>query len=405
MSVLVHPLLSACGASRVVRGLARRAALLGLCLVQACSALPTNAPQERDVLRAEQTEANRIGFRIVPVEPETVAALSFAPAEDLRALEALGRPRRTDAIGPGDILAVSVFEVGSSLFGAATGGNMSPEGAGGAPATGAGRQTLSGLQVDAAGFINFPYVGRVRAAGRTPAELARVLENGLQSKSQEPQVVVSITTNLANTVIVSGDVEKPGRVPLTLGRERLLDVIAVAGGAKRPEQDTYVQVTRGNTTARILLRQLNASPRQDILLMPQDRVQILYKPRTFTAFGASQKVEQVPLNAAEVSLAEGIARAGGPANDRADANAVFLFRYEGPAVARQLGLPVQPAGTPVIYRLDMLNPTSYFLATKVPMRDQDVLLIANARTDQLGKLFGLIAQFSLPFLVGRQLIQ
>ena len=48
--------------------------------------------------------------------------------------------------------------------------------------------------------------------------------------------------------------------------------------------------------------------------------------------------------------------------------------------------------------------TSLLLATKVPMRDQDVILMANARTDQLGKLFGLIAQFSLPFLVGRQLI-
>ena len=36
-----------------------------------------------------------------------------------------------------------------------------------------------------------------------------------------------------------------------------------------------------------------------------DRVQVLYKPRTFTAFGASEKVEQVPLNAAEVTLAEG----------------------------------------------------------------------------------------------------
>ena len=378
-----------------------------LCLLQGCSALPTNAPQERDVLNAERSAANSIGFRIVPVEPATLSALSAAPVEDLRALGRLGRSRRADAIGPGDVLAVSVFEVGSSLFGAAAGGAVSPDvaGAGGGPAPGAGRQTLSGLQVDAGGFINFPYVGRVRAAGRTPMELARVIEDGLGSKSQEPQVVVAVTTNLANTVIVSGDVEKPGRVPLTLGRERLLDAIAVAGGAKRADEDTYVQVTRGETTARILLQVLNASPRQDIQLVPGDRVQVLYKPRTFTAFGASQKVEQVPLNAAEVTLAEGIARVGGPDNARADANAVFLFRYEGQAVARQLGLPAQDGGTPVIYKLDMLNPTSYFLATRVPMRDQDVLLMANARTDQISKLFTLVAQATFPILLGRQLAQ
>lgn len=385
----------------------RAALLLGLLLLQACSALPTNAPQERDVLNAERSAANTIGFRIVPVEPTTLAALSVAPVEDLRPLGQLSRPRRADTIGPGDVLAISVFEVGSSLFGAAAGGGLSPDvaGGGGAPAPGAGRQTLSGLQVDAGGSINFPYVGRVRAAGRTPMELARVIENGLGSKSQEPQVVVAVTTNLANTVVVSGDVEKPGRVPLTLGRERLLDVIAVAGGAKRAEQDTYVQVTRGDATSRILLQALNASPRQDIQLMPGDRVQVLYKPRTFTAFGASQKVEQVPLAADRVTLAEGIARAGGPANDRGDANAVFLFRYEGPAVARQLGLAVQDGGTPVIYKLDLLNPTSYFLATRIPMRDQDVLLMANARTDQISKLFNLVSQFTFPILLGRQLAQ
>ena len=84
---------------------------------------------------------------------------------------------------------------------------------------------------------------------------------------------------------------------------------------------------------------------------------------------------------------------------------MFRFRYEGQAVARQLGLPAQDGGTPVIYKLDMLNPTSYFLATRVPMRDQDVLLMANARTDQISKLFTLVAQATFPILLGRQLAQ
>jgi polysaccharide export outer membrane protein len=194
-------------------------------------------------------------------------------------------------------------------------------------------------------------------------------------------------------------------VPLTLGHERLLDVIAIAGGPKRTDYDTFVQVTRGNTTARILLQALTQQPRQDITLIPGDRVQLIYKPRSFTAFGASQKVEQIALNTANVSLAEGIARTGGPDNGRADANAVFLVRYESPAVARRLGLEVQPAGTPVMYRVDMLNPTNYFLTTKVAMRDQDVLLVASARTDQINKLFGLVSAFFTPVLVGRAVSQ
>jgi len=380
-----------------------RAATLLLCAAaQACSALPTSTPQEREVFAAQQSAANSIGFTIVDLQPETVAALGLSQGEDLRALGALGGARRADAIGVGDLLSIAVFEVGTTLFGAASG--TEPGAETGTPTVqtpGAARHTIPGLQVEAGGTITFPYVGRVRAAGRTPAELARVIEGGLKSKSTDPQVVVTVANNLSNTVFVSGDVEKPGRYPVTLGREKLLDVIALAGGAKKPDYDTYVQVTRRNTTSRILLQTLTQQPRQDITLVPGDRVQLIYKPRSFTAFGASQKVEQVPLNTATVTLAEGIARTGGPDNNRADANAVFLVRYEHPEVVRRLGLPVQPAGTPVMYRVDLLNPTNYFLTTKVAMRDQDVLLVASARTDQVYKLFGLVSTFFTPVLVGR----
>lgn len=387
---------------------ASRAAALLCASLAACSALPTSVPEERGVFKAQQSAANTIGFQIVDIRPETVAAIGAAPAEDLRALASLGRPRRADAIGPGDLLSIAVFEVGTSLFGAASGADTASDTGGATPSPitpGAARHTIPALQVDAGGSITFPYVGRVRAAGRTTYDLARVIEGRLRSKSTDPQVVVTLASNLSNTVIVSGDVEKPGRIPLTLGHERLADIIAVAGGSKRPDYDTFVQVTRNGTTARVLLQTVTQSPRQDIVLMPGDRVQLIYKARSFTAFGASQRVEQVPLNTAQFSLAEGIARVGGPANERADANAVFLVRYEGPVVARRLGIPVQAAGTPVMYRVDLLNPASYFLATKVPIRDQDVLLVANARTDQINKLFGLIGQLVSPAFVARQFSQ
>ena len=390
------------------RFLSRPAALLCASLAAGCSALPTSVPEERGVFKAQQSAANTIGFQIVDIRPETVAAIGAAPPEDLRALDTLGRSRRADAIGAGDLLSIAVFEVGTSLFGAASGTDTSADTGGTTPSPitpGAARHTIPALQVDAGGYITFPYVGRVRAAGRTSYELARIIEGGLKSKSTDPQVVVTVASNLSNTVIVSGDVEKPGRVPLTLGRERLADIIALAGGPKKPDYDTFVQVTRGGVTARILLQTLTQSPLQDIVLVPGDRVQLIYKARSFTAFGASQRVELVPLNTAQLSLAEGIARVGGPANERADANAVFLVRYEGPAVAHRLGIPVQAAGTPVMYRVDMMNPASYFLATRVPIRDQDVLLVANARTDQINKLFGLIGQLVSPAFVARTFSQ
>ena len=140
----------------------------------------------------------------------------------------------------------------------------------------------------------------------------------------------------------------------------------------------------------------------NVALQPQDRVQLIYRPRTFTLLGAT-KVAEMPFTAARVSLAESIARAGGPLDERADPNAVFLFRYESPAVARQVGVVSNAPQVPIIYHLDMMKTDSYFLAQRISVHDKDLIYIANARTSQLGKFLGLISALFTPAIVGRSL--
>ena len=44
------------------------------------------------------------------------------------------------------------------------------------------------------------------------------------------------------------------------------------------------------------------------------------------------------------------------------------------------------AGSPVVYRLNLDKPSSYFLAQRFAMRDKDVIYIANAKINQTRKL-------------------
>ena len=384
-----------------------RKILLLTCLLGACSALPASGPTERDVLESEKSQANELGYHIVDLSRRVVEVLRGARPPVMAQLPGSGRTTRADTIGPGDTLTISVFEVGSGLF---AGGSTTPPStlpgseAGTGPIAGSGH--LPNVQVDARGNVNVPYIGQVRAAGRTPTQLAEAIRGGLKRLSQDPQVIVSLTNNLSNTVIVAGDIKNPGRKQLTVNRERLLDIIALSGGSAYPEQDTMVQLTRGNRTARIPLIDLQRVPSENVLLRPMDRVQLIRQPRSYTVFGAAGKVAEIPLEAATVNLAEGVARTGGPVNERADPNAVFLFRYEPPTIAQQLGTPpdarVPPyAPQPIIYRLDMMNPTSYFLAQQFQMRDKDLIYIANARTDRLSKFVAIISQLATPVLIGR----
>ena len=369
-----------------------------LCLVLCgCNALPASGPEERDILHS-QTKANTLGFHIVDIDARTTPVLDTELHAPFDTLADLAGPTDADTIGPGDVLTISVFEIGNGLFAGSAGAGQ--PGATAGISTSATRETLPQIAVDHAGFIDVPYIGRLLAAGHTPGQLQQMIRAGLGGHSQDPQVVVEIVNNIANTVIVGGQVSKPGRIPLTLSHERLLDVIALAGGADHPVQDIVVVVDRHGRTAMARLTTIEHDPLANPAMRPQDRVELLYRPRTYTVFGAT-KVAEMPFDAPRVSLAESIARSGGPSDERADPNAVFLFRYESPDVARALGVPVTGKLIPIIYHLDLMKTDSYFLAQTVPMRDKDLIYIANARTDQLGKFLGLISALFTPAIVAR----
>ncbi|WP_240993613.1 polysaccharide biosynthesis/export family protein [Asaia bogorensis] len=319
-----------------------------------------------------------------------------------------------DRIGAGDILTITVFELGSGLFtpssgaagaaGAASAASATALSTG--PAANVTNQNLPPTQVEADGTISIPYVGRLRAAGLTPQALAQNIRSSLAGKSQNPEVMVRISSDIANTVIVSGEVHKPGRVVLSTAQEHLSDVVAIAGGAIYPPEDSHVELVRGEKVGATDLGTLESFPQQDIRARPGDRIHVIYQPRSYTVFGAAGlQATETPFKSPHVSLAEALARVGGPNDNRADPNAAFLFRFEDPAAARQLGLdtPPTPRGIPVVYQLDMMNPSSYFLAQSIPMKTKDVLVIANAKTNRFYKVNQLISTLISPMITAAYL--
>src|SRR5439155_6425688 len=114
------------------------------------------------------------------------------------------------------------------------------------------------------GSISIPYAGRVSAANRTPKEVQHAIEERLGPKALDPQALVVVKRSAANSVSVAGEVIGGARVPLSPGGDRLLEVIAAAGGAKAPVHDTFVRLSRDGVTATVPLATLVADPGQDI---------------------------------------------------------------------------------------------------------------------------------------------
>jgi polysaccharide biosynthesis/export protein len=83
--------------------------------------------------------------------------------------------------------------------------------------------------VDAAGQITLDLVGQVRAAGRTPDQIRQELSTRLARYLNRPTVIVTSSAPLRKEVMVTGEVLKPGIVPLRPG-DGLLDALGAAGG-------------------------------------------------------------------------------------------------------------------------------------------------------------------------------
>lgn len=370
-----------------------------LCLASAvalalagCASLPSSGPTAGQIERARDRAESGIAFKIIDLAELGDAAHATLPYQPSRpGLGVLDQSGRNDLIGPGDVLAINVFEIGTRLFG----GKVEGEGPLDTSAQG---QSLGEFSVQGDGSVLLPYVGRVFVAGQSVQDAQSMIASRMSRMSQFPQAVVTIKQNVSNTVFVSGEVSRAGRLPLTNSRERLLDVIAEAGGARGQPYDVIASITRGDRTVSQRLSEIHQDSADNLMLNPGDRISLSREPLTYSVLGAAQKVAQVPFDTNRLSLAEAVARAGGPSDTMADPSAVFLFRYEAAKNTSAEG----EFERPTVYRLNMLQPASYLVAQRFMVQDKDVIYFANARANQPGKLAQIISQIFAPIFIARQ---
>jgi polysaccharide biosynthesis/export protein len=120
---------------------------------------------------------------------------------------------------------------------------------------------------------------------------------------------------------------------------------------------------------------------------------VLFQPLSFTALGATGQNAEIAFEAQGISLAQALARAGGVQDARSDARGVFVFRFEDAngVTDEQRAGPTTPDGkVPVVYRVDLTDPVSFLVAQSFPMRNRDVIYVANAPSAELQKFLNIL---------------
>ena len=342
-----------------------------------CWIMPAAGPFEA-AIRSESSPT--VPYAVVKLTPETISALAQWEPSVLAGAFADRRPPAVIKFGIGDVVSVTVFE-------SAAGGLFIPIEAGVRPGN---FVTLPDQAVDDNGNISIPYAGPVRAAGRTNIEVENEIVARLRKRAIEPQVVVALTQQRTSLVSVVGEVNTPVRFPAAArgAGDRITDAITRAGGIKGQGYESWVMLERNGRRQTVPFANLVYEPDNNIFIQPGDRIYVYREQQKFIAFGALGAQGEFNFDAWRINLAEAVAKASGLLDLQADPGSVFLYRREPRSVAEQLGVDVSQFGTdtiPVILSVSFRDPGGYFLATKVQMRNQDVLFVANAASVEITK--------------------
>jgi polysaccharide export outer membrane protein len=109
-------------------------------------------------------------------------------------------------------------------------------------------QLSQSLQIRPDGKVTLPLIGDVAAAGRTSVELRDAISESLKEYITTPVVTVIVVETTPQMVYITGEVNKPGALPLVTGRMSILQALAMAGGFTDFAKKKDIRVLRKTAT-------------------------------------------------------------------------------------------------------------------------------------------------------------
>jgi polysaccharide export outer membrane protein len=224
---------------------------------------------------------------------------------------------------------------------------------------------IPGYPVSSDGFVQFPYVGNLKVAGLTEAQVRSLLIRRSGDYIQNPQITVRVLGYRSQRIYVDGEVKTPGAVSITDTPMSIAQALNQAGGALTTADRSSIYVTRNGVTTRLDTAKLLAQHVDLHMLMLQAgdmiRVMSANDSKVFV-MGEVTKPENVPMLDGRLSLTEALGEAGGPAQQSADASQIFVVRS-------------QPSGVPILFHLDAASASALGVGQMFQLEPKDVVFV------------------------------
>lgn len=222
------------------------------------------------------------------------------------------------------------------------------------------------------GTFYYPYVGIIKAAGKTVEEIRADLSRKLSKYIERVQLDVRVASYRSQRAYIVGEVNQPGiqlvrDIPLTV-----LEAINNAGGVTAEADQRSITLSRAGKTYTVNLLALyeGGDISQNVTLMHGDvlsvpdrqfnKIFILGDTGLSGLVGAGRS-RSIFMNKGRMTLNEALSEAGGPNSVASDPARIFIFRSD--------------LGQPKIFHLDSKSPDALLLAERFPLQPRDIIFI------------------------------
>lgn len=283
------------------------------------------------------------------------------------------QPHRNYSLSPGDILSIYLWAYPEITPPSAS--VSSDESA-----------RANGYQIDSQGYIQFPIIGRYKAAGKSLSQVNRELRSQLSRYLKTPDVVARVLSYQGQRYSVQGNVMKGGQFYLSDQPTSIYTALGLAGGvnAQQGNNASITLVRQGQTyhLNSIELEQAGFSL-HNLLIQPNDTLYVNSREnQKIYVMGESGKNQSLPMRDQGMSLSDVLGESLGLNPLSASRSKVYVVRS-------------QPSGAQTeVYHLDLTSIADFGLANQFKMRSNDIVYVDASGLARWQRVINQIVPFS-----------
>lgn len=244
----------------------------------------------------------------------------------------------------------------------------------------------NGFQIDQNGYIQFPIIGRYKAAGKSLPQVNQELRSQLSRYLKTPDVIARVLSYQGQRYSVQGNVMKGGQFFLSDQPVSVYTALGLAGGINTQYGDnTSITLVRQGRTYHLNSIELEKSgySLHNLLIQPNDTLYVNSKEnQKIYVMGESGKNQSLFMRDQGMTLSDVLGESLGLNANTASASRIYVLRSDVKTNQTEL------------YHMNLMSLGDFGLANQFKMRSNDIVYVDSTGLARWQRIVTQILPFS-----------